>query len=272
MTTAPALEKTVAATKLSRAEQPNPKTRDRASGVGGALRRHRAARGMSLRQLARDLGVSASFISQLENGKSQPSVATLFAICSLLDVTVDQVFNESAAGPGRGGRATKAAVRRSTTSQTVSRGADDLAPPAVGSDPVVHAADRHRLVLDTGVTWERLGAAQGGAPGEFLLITYEAGGSSTAGNELSRHNGTDYVFVVSGEITLTLGFETYTLRTDDSISFDSSIPHRLRNDGTKPAQAVCFVLSDTLASPRRNIAVADPVRKRFSGRVNQSDR
>ncbi|MDT0616790.1 helix-turn-helix domain-containing protein, partial [Streptomyces lancefieldiae] len=55
-------------------ERPSAGGRDPLSGVGGALRLHRNAKGLSLRQFARQLGVSASFISQLENGKSQPSV------------------------------------------------------------------------------------------------------------------------------------------------------------------------------------------------------
>src|SRR5665811_1719493 len=44
--------------------------------IGARLRARRLARGISLRQFARDLEVSASFISQLETGKAQPSVAT----------------------------------------------------------------------------------------------------------------------------------------------------------------------------------------------------
>lgn len=136
---------------------------------------------------------------------------------------------------------------------------------------MVHARDRRTLALDTGVTWERLGAQQE-APGEFLLITYAAGGSSTAGDELSRHNGIDYVFVISGEITLTLGFETYTLSATDSISFDSSTPHRLRNDGTQPAQAVCFVLGDTAALSQLIQVTADSARKTIRGSAKRTER
>src|SRR5207344_1991889 len=56
------------------------------------LRIERQRSGLSLREVARQLGVSPSFVSQLENGKSQPSVATLYSIAQLLDVSIDELF------------------------------------------------------------------------------------------------------------------------------------------------------------------------------------
>ena len=61
--------------------------------VGARLRQRRMERGISLRQFARDIDVSASFISQLETGKAQPSVATFFSICAALDIATDELFN-----------------------------------------------------------------------------------------------------------------------------------------------------------------------------------
>ena len=48
--------------------------------LGDHIRDARLHRGFSLRALAGEVGVSASMISQIENGKSQPSVSTLYAI------------------------------------------------------------------------------------------------------------------------------------------------------------------------------------------------
>src|ERR1019366_10533661 len=61
--------------------------------VGARLRQRRMERGISLRQFARDIDVSASFISQLETGKAQPSVATFYSICAALDISIDELFN-----------------------------------------------------------------------------------------------------------------------------------------------------------------------------------
>ncbi len=60
--------------------------------LGGRLKAVRLKSGMSLRELARQLSVSPSFISQMENGKSQPSVATLYSMAQLLDVSIDELF------------------------------------------------------------------------------------------------------------------------------------------------------------------------------------
>ncbi len=224
------------------------------SGVGAALRVRRLAKGLSLRQFARQLGVSASFISQLENGKSQPSVATLFAICEALDTTVDELFAQSVVRPDRDGAVTSidgGGLGRATSLPAARRavGFPPVAEPGI-RNPVVHASDRRRLVLDTGVTWERL-SSRTDAPGEFLLITYEVGGSSTAGDQMSRHSGTDFGFVVSGKLTLSLGFDTFILGPTDSISFDSSIPHRLHNDGDEPVQAIWYALDDDQLAGRQ---------------------
>ena len=57
-------------------------------------------------------------------------------------------------------------------------------------------------------------------------------------DRLIRHVGTEYGFILSGTLEVTLGFETYRLTTGDSISFDSSRPHRLANVGDIPVEAI----------------------------------
>src|ERR1700761_9237839 len=66
--------------------------------VGERLREHRTDAGMSLRELARQVGVSPSLISQTEHGKATPSVATLYAIVSILDVSLDELFFDQPRG------------------------------------------------------------------------------------------------------------------------------------------------------------------------------
>ena len=69
--------------------------------VGERLREERLRRGVSVRSLARDLGVSASLISQIETGKSQPSVGTLYAITTALDISIEDVFEPPHGPEGR---------------------------------------------------------------------------------------------------------------------------------------------------------------------------
>ena len=213
--------------------------------IGARLRARRMARGISLRQFARDLEVSASFISQLETGKAQPSVATLFAICAALDIATDDLFEGYASD---GGRASNAASNEGTDAANNSWRTESsfgnlstTAPlrhdPQGASSPVVHPEQRKVLVLDSGVTWESLTAVRNGKT-DFMFVRYDVGGSSTMEGRLIRHMGTEYGFVLSGTLEITLGFETYRLSTGDSISFDSSRPHRLANVGDVPVEAI----------------------------------
>src|ERR1700760_2257162 len=66
--------------------------------VGERLRAHRSEAGMSLRELARQVGVSPSLISQIEHGKATPSVATLYAIVSELGISLDELFFDQPRG------------------------------------------------------------------------------------------------------------------------------------------------------------------------------
>jgi transcriptional regulator with XRE-family HTH domain/quercetin dioxygenase-like cupin family protein len=252
--------------------------------VGQRIREVRLHRGLTLRGLARAVGVSASLVSQIETGKSQPSVSTLYAITKALDISVEDVFdtNDGAvgAGPPRAetGPATAVpAARRPvrTANAAVTAAADDAPPRPTTPDtsetadtpdavdtpdgapdttdggaipdtverrvgPVVRAESREVLALDSGVTWERLGRVPG-TPVDFLLVTYAPGGSSSGTGLLMRHSGVEYGYLVSGELTLTLGFDDYELMPGDAVSFPSTTPHRYRNDGAQPAVGVWFV-------------------------------
>ena len=107
--------------------------------------------------------------------------------------------------------------------------------------PLVTPEQRELLTLDSGVTWEMLGQIPG-VHVDFLLITYPPGGSSSGSGLLMRHTGTEFGFVISGELILTLGFETHRLAAGDSISFASATPHAYRNESTEPAVGVWFVV------------------------------
>ena len=222
-----------------------PDTRDPVAGVGAQLRERRQAAGLSLRQFAKTLGVSASFISQLENGKSQPSVATLYQICSALGVTVDELFATVGTPAGQPSRLTTTTIASAApVSRADLRGfgfalADDDSAKDP-TTPVVGPERRRKLVLDSGVTWEQLSAIRETAV-DFMFVRYDVGGSSVLDEQLTRHSGVEYGYVISGELAVTLGFDTYLVRAGEAISFDSTTPHRLDNVGKVPAEGIWFV-------------------------------
>ena len=205
--------------------------------VGERLREARQRRGVSVRSLARELGVSASLVSQIETGKSQPSVSTLYAMTTALGISVEDVFASVPAGD-TSVDGTGAASEPGGLPGTVLAALGAARGQRVG--PVVRPADRQVLQLDSGVTWERLGQLPHPHV-DFLLITYEPGGSSSSESGLMRHGGSEYGYLLSGELVLTLGSEDLRLGVGDAISFDSTTPHRYRNDGLDPAVGIWFV-------------------------------
>ena len=210
-----------------------PAERDRST-LGERLRHARVQQGLSLRELARRLEVSPSLVSQIETAKIQPSVRTLYAIVSELGVSLDEMFavaESPPAGAAPGGKwASDAAAERT-------------APVGEGSGAVLvqRAAERRAIDLEGGVRWERL-AAGGEREVEFLKTTYDVGGTSSRDGALVRHNGHEYGIVLSGTLGITVGFEEYVLEPGDSISFESTIPHRLHTIGDEPVRTVWVVI------------------------------
>lgn len=192
--------------------------------IGVRLREERTRAGISQRELARRLGVSASLISQVESGQSKPSVSTLYAIVTELDVSLDDIFRIHGNGGGPSGTAEPAA-------------AGDGAEPG----PVVRPEERHVIDLDSGVRWERL-TSHRHEDVDFLRVVYDIGGASAADERLMRHAGREYGIVLSGRLGVQLGFERIELGPGDSIAFDSAQPHRLWNLGDEPVEGIWFVV------------------------------
>jgi len=63
--------------------------------VGNRLRAERERLGISLRELARRVGVSPSLVSQIELDRVNPSVSTLYGLVTELGMTMSDVFGDS---------------------------------------------------------------------------------------------------------------------------------------------------------------------------------
>lgn len=181
--------------------------------LGARLRAERLRQGLSLRETARRLGISASALSQIETGKAHPSVGKLFDIVNLLNVSVDGLL----------------------AGETV------VARDDGGFVSLQRTGEHEALELESGVRWHRL--TSGSYPGvEFLHVEYQPGGSSTGDGTYMRHAGQEFGYVLSGRLTISVGFDTHRLGPGDSISFPATTPHRLGNDGPEPATAIWCII------------------------------
>lgn len=192
------------------------------------LREARQRAGLSLRQLGARTGVTASALSQIENQRVRPSVPTLYALVTVLGLSLDELIASEEATP------TVAPVDLDDRFRQVESQRDG------GSGVVVRRADRRVLHVDSGVTWEKL--ADGGNPGtDHLFVTYAPGGASSVDDMLTRHAGFEYAVLLDGELVLRLEFEEHHLTPGDSVGFDATRPHAYRNDGDVPAVGVWYV-------------------------------
>ena len=200
---------------------------DRASDaakVGSRLRTERERLGISLRELARRVGVSPSLVSQIELDRVNPSVSTLYALVTELGMTMSDVFGDA--------RSRERVVRQLSD-----------------GDGLAERPETRRVInLASGVRWERL-TPHSDLEVEFLYVVYPVGAESCPEDALMTHGGKEYGYVSSGTLAVRVGFEEYELGPGGSIAFDSSSPHRLWAVGDEPVHAIWVVIGRE-ADPR----------------------
>jgi transcriptional regulator with XRE-family HTH domain len=197
---------------------------DPETGLGPRLRLAREERQLSVRELARRIGCSASLVSQIERGVSVPSVGVLYSLATELDTSLDHLL--FGANPSRRpGLVIEPAARE----------------PEPGPCIVQRAGGRNIIDLASGVRWERL-TPGADAMTDFLEVIYSPGGHSTDERRPLRHDGHEYGLVISGTLQANVGFESYELGPGDSIAFDSATPHEYLNKTGEPVHAIWVVV------------------------------
>lgn len=186
--------------------------------VGERVRAARAAAGMTVRELARRIGLSASHVSQVERGLGAFSVPALYAVASELGVSMNELLAP----------AEEPAVEHDPG------GAGDLVTRGI-----VQRADHHPTIkLSSGPRWSRL-TAVGEPDAEFLEVVYAPG--TAAPPEHIHHQGREYGVVLRGVLSVEVAGATDQLHPGDSIVFDSALPHRFWNAGDEEVRAIWFV-------------------------------
>jgi transcriptional regulator with XRE-family HTH domain len=171
--------------------------------LGGRLRALRMRQQLSQRELGRRARLAHAAISQIEQNKVSPSVASLRKIVHALGLTLGEFFTTDAPAP-----------------RQVFFPASDL--PEIGAE---------------GVSLRLVGAKVPGRTLQILRETYPPGADT--GTEMLEHAGEEGGVVVAGSITITVGAETRLLKPGDAYLFPSTLPHRFRNDSDE----VCEIVS-----------------------------
>jgi transcriptional regulator with XRE-family HTH domain len=216
--------------------------------VGQRLRRARLAAGISVREMARRVDVSPSFVSQVELGRTKPSVGTLYAIATELGVPLDDLMplapnapaalTEEPVPTGNGTESESGRLRLVQRGLARPWGADVL--NADPGSPVQRGDRRHELRME-GAVWGRL-TADHDSENDFLHVVYSPGGESCPPDSLIHHRGLEYGCVVSGKLHVQVGFAHYELNAGDSIKFDSMTPHRLANPSDVDSVSIWMVV------------------------------
>lgn len=196
--------------------------------IGDRIRTARESAGMSVRALARRVEVSPSHVSQVERGLAKFSVRTLYSVVNELGLSMDSLFDDASA----------VAPPQDLPQRPVSIGVED----ALERDGIVlRSHSRPAIPLAGGTRWERLTARpESGA--EFLEVVYPpAQDTSLEAVSFARHSSREYGIVISGTLTVQVGFEKSELHAGDSIAFDSMIPHRFWNETSDEVRCVWFI-------------------------------
>ena len=217
---------------------------DPGTGLGPRLRLVRGSRQLSVRELARRVGCSASLISQIERGVSVPSVGVLYSLATELGSSLDYLLFGPGAGPDGVPAVEAGPAAAAEVAAEAGAGAAEPrpAPTDVDAPPIVQrGCDRRIIDLASGVRWERL-TPQSEAMTDFLEVIYSPGGHSTDERRPLRHDGREYGLIISGTLQANVGFESYELGPGDSIAFDSSTPHEYLNKTGDYVQAIWVVV------------------------------
>ena len=175
--------------------------------VGQTIKELRSKRGLTLEELAERSDCTPGFVSQLENTKAAPSLTTLYAIAGALGVNVIDFF-----------------------------------PSAIDPSKVTRHDNRETFHFEgAAIVYSLLSAKfHHGALGIFLM-TFHPADQALPTDELRRHIGEEFVYILDGVLRLWIGDGFYDLYSGDSSHFVSTTKHRLENLSNQPTVALCLI-------------------------------
>jgi transcriptional regulator with XRE-family HTH domain len=180
--------------------------------IGSKLRALRLRKKLGLVELGRHTGLSPALLSKLERGKMFPTLATLLRIAMVFSVELDHFFTD----------------HRKHRALAIVRAASRLRfPEAAGRrDPAFH--------------FENLTFPVAEPKCEAYLATFHPVAQGKA--RPHEHPGVEVIYVLSGELGVTLDDTEHLLESGDAMYFDASVPHSYRRTGRSTCSALVFAI------------------------------
>lgn len=169
--------------------------------LGRKIRDLRLRRGLTVQQLAEATGLSKGFISQVENSRTSPSLATLQDLARALETSVAYLVVEEEQAPH-----------------------------------VVRRAERPSLQVGGNTSRVEVLSAQPKRNLELLVAELPPGVS--AGDKRHYHHGEEVVLCLEGSVQLVCGEHVVVLEHGDACHYDGRVPHALENVGAEHARVL----------------------------------
>lgn len=181
---------------------------------GERIRRTRKGRAMTLEALATASGVSKSVLSEIERGRTNPTLATLWNIGEALGLDPRELLG------GNDGETTAAGRRERI---------ETAATPVIESP-----AGRHRLVI---LSDPRL-------VGRAELYRLELAAGGCLDSQPHEHGAVEQVTVISGKVEVRSGDAVDSVAAGSTVRYPADMPHRITALGSKGADVLLFVTFD----------------------------
>ncbi len=189
--------------------------------IGGKLRHARLLRCMNMREVADAANCSEGFVSKIENGKAQPSIAMLIRLASVVGADVADIFSRP---------------DEAYSDQVKIVKSDAL--------PTFHADEKTGA---RGITMLRLSASDNGALLQTTIHIVPAGSKTDPD---FTHEGEEVGYILEGEVEFTVDGKVYNLGEGDAIYYPSHLTHGYENKGDVTAR---ILWSNTPPSWRRQL-------------------
>jgi len=197
------------------ASSSGPSTGSDSSILAIRLNRLRIERGWTLADLSKLTRLSKPYLLRLESGQRQPSLAALLALARTYETPLQSLL--------------------------------DSGSPQGGS-PIVIQGNRAQIQRGNGLRYR---AISGGGALVNLSAVHVTVPRRRRQAALSRHDGEELLYVLSGTLNLGFEHESHTLHQGDSAHFDARVPHRLSAAGPDDAQVLMVAyVPGTSASPQ----------------------